>query len=487
MVRTLCVWFPDWPLGSPVLPPAELLVIGDNGRVAAASEAARASGVLLGMERREAEMLCPAAEVRKRDPGEEWRRFESVVSTIEEVIPRVEVLEPGSALVPLAGATRYYGSEETVVEILSAKLAAHGPHLGVADGPFAAGWAARSASPGVPFVVEDTRAFLDDLDVAALMGESPDAESLVATFRWLGVTTLGSLARLPRAALASRFGSSGLVMHRLAHGEDRMVDPRPIPAELAVESVFEDPLENLDQAGFAARAASAKLLQSLGREGIAPHRMTIEIEAAGGEIRSRVWRTLDPFVEATLTERVWWQLRAWLESGQITGGVVRLKLDPSDVSGEGRQLAFFEDIGARVEAERALARAQTLLEPDAVIQAVSRGGRMPATRLEWYRWGEKQPARETPAPWPGTTPPPTPSLVPPDMRPLEVDWDGNIPVRVRLGSRWEPVITWSGPWRITGRWWNGEEPADRYQVVTSAAAFLCVVKGGKSFVAGVYD
>ncbi len=484
------MWFPDWPLlqgGTAVPPLAEVLVIGDSGKVAAASEAARGAGVTTGMGRREAEMLCPGAEVRDRDSGEEWRRFEEVVSAIEEVIPRVEVIEPGSALVPLGGATRYYGSEETVVEILASKLSAHAPHLGLADGPFAAGWAARSASPGKPFVVDDTRAFLDSLDVSSLLGESPDAESLVATFRWLGVSTLGSLAQLPREALASRFGSSGLVMHRLAHGEDRMVDPRPIPSELAVESIFEDPLESLDQAGFAARAVSAKLLHGLGREGIAPHRVTIEIESGGGEVRARVWRSLDPFVESTLTERVWWQLRAWLESGQIAGGVVRLKLDPSDVSGEGRQLAFFEDVGARVEAERALARAQAILDPDAVVQATPRGGRMPGDQVAWFRWGEDRPAPEPPAPWPGATPRPAPGLIPPDLKPIDIEWDGAIPVRVRLGARWEPVITWSGPWRLTGRWWNGEEPADRYQVVTSAAAFLCVVEGGRSYVAGVYD
>jgi hypothetical protein len=43
------------------------------------------------------------------------------------------------------------------------------------------------------------------------------------------------------------------------------------------------------------------------------------------------------------------------------------------------------------------------------------------------------------------------------------------------------------PWRLGGRWWTGEEHADRYQLVTSVGAFLCVVIGGRVFLAGVYD
>jgi hypothetical protein len=62
-----------------------------------------------------------------------------------------------------------------------------------------------------------------------------------------------------------------------------------------------------------------------------------------------------------------------------------------------------------------------------------------------------------------------------------------MPSRVRLGTRWEPVLTWSGPWRLTGRWWEGEGDADRYQIVTSVGAFLCVVSSEGAFLAGVYD
>ena len=77
--------------------------------------------------------------------------------------------------------------------------------------------------------------------------------------------------------------------------------------------------------------------------------------------------------------------------------------------------------------------------------------------------------------------------MPPRLQPIEVEWDGGMPTRVRMGSRWEPVLTWSGPWRLSPRWWAGERSADRYQLVTSVGAFLCVVSEGGAFLAGVYD
>jgi protein ImuB len=470
-----------------------VLIVDD--RVTGATSDFLAAGVSLGMPRREAEALAPFATVLIRDPGEESRRFEPVVEAIEDMIPRVEVVSPGLVLVPIAGAVRFYGGEQELAERLVDELDRLVGHrrggdvlVGVADGPFAARWAAAVTEVGRPKVVIDTIAFLSGLDLAALR-EQIDGEELIDTFRWLGVSTLGELARLPREALLSRFGNPGLSAHRLASGEDRPVDPREIAPDLAVDAVFEEPLETLDAVAFAARALAERMLRGLRASGVAPHRVSILAEAAEGEPRERIWRSADPFTEKALSDRVWWQLRAWVESGGVPGGISRLRLAPADLSDEGRQLGLLQDESSRIEAERALARAQTLLGPEGVLQGRAQGGRMPQERVVWSRWGEPpvDQERDPSAPWPGSTPAPSPALVPPKLQPLEVEWDEGMPARVRLGTRWEPVLTWSGPWRLGARWWTGEEDADRYQLVTSVGAFLCVVAGGRAFLAGVYD
>lgn len=426
------------------------------------------------------------------DRSAESRAFEPVVTAIEQVVPRVEVGEPGLAYVRVEGAVRYYGGERPLTEAVLATIPS-GARMGLADGPFAARCAAEQAGESECLIVEDTAHFLAGLDIDTL-----GAAELSQTFRWLGVATLGDLARLPREAVASRFGSLGLGAHRLAAGEDRLLHPRPIPPGHEVESLHhDDPLTTADQVAFVSRALAVRMMNGL--EGVAPFRVLVEVEAGDGTVRQRVWRSLDPFTDHSLAERVWWQLQAWMATpGGVPDGVTRIRLDPSDLSDEGRQLALLEQVGTdgdswqevdtgRHDAERALSRAQALVGPDAVLQAESRGGRMPHEQIVWYPWGDRPPESAEEAPWPGSLPAPTPALISPRPPQLEVEWDGGMPVRVRLGTRWEPVLTWTGPWRMLGRWWKGEAPADRYQIVTSAGAVLCLVREGKAYLAGVYD
>ncbi len=449
--------------------------------------AAAAAGLRVGMRRREAEAVCPTVVTVPGDRGAEAAAFERVAAAVEDIVPKVEVAQPGLLFVPVRGAVRYYGGEVPLVERVWKEVdavAGPGALVGLAAGPFAARRAADLATPAAPHVVTDDAAFLASLDVASL-----GREELAATFRWLGIRTLGELARLPREAVASRFGPDGLAMHRVAAGEDRRVWAREIPADLAVEERFAPPLASLEPAGFAARALAARLMARLAQVGAFPHRVEIEAEAADGTIRSRTWRSNDPFDEASLAERARWQLRAWVEGGGVPGGLRRLRLAPADLSDEGRQLLLHQDGAAEEEARRAVARAQALVGPDAVLQARPQGGRDPGERVQWHRWGEPAgtAARDPAAPWPGRLPSPSPALVPPEARPLEVEWDAGLPVRVRLRSRWEPVLSWAGPWRRVGRWWEGEADADRYQVVTSAGAFLCEVRDGRTWLLGVYD
>ena len=321
LMRTICVWFPDWPLAGM---PEEVCGFvyeegraagGETERIAAANRLARQAGVTIGMGRRAAEALCPIATSKARDLGEETRRFEPVVALLEDLVPRIEVVEPGLVLIAVEGSLRFYGGEDILLDKVIG-TAGPGARVGLADGPFAAHWAARTAA-NEPNVVENTMEFLSRLDISVI-----DREEMIDTFRWLGLTTLGALGELPRAAIASRFGDEGLRAHRLATGEDRPVNPRPIPPHLAVEAHYDDPLESLDQVAFSARALSARLMNDLRREGIAPHRVEIEAESAHGQVRRRVWRSADPFLEYSLVEGL----------GELAGQVFLLSIE--EVQGE---------------------------------------------------------------------------------------------------------------------------------------------------------
>lgn len=461
-------------------------MVDDTGIVVAADPVAQAAGVRNGMRRREAEALCPAATTLIADSGTEAAAFEPVAAAIEAVVPRVELAHPGLLFVPVAGAVRYYGSERELVGRVEAEVAAvagEGAHIGVADGPFGARMAAVQAATA-PLIVEDTVRFLADLDVSVI-----GLDELVDTFRWLGIGTLGELSRLPRAAVASRFGQHGLLAHQVASGEDRPVTPRPIPQEYSVEDRYDPPLVDIEQAAFAARHLSTRLLDGLLPRGGMPYLVEVEAVSADGETRLRTWRSSHPFTEVELAERIRWQLRAWVESGGVRGGIRRLRVAPGDLSDQGRQLELDEDVASQEDTRRALIRAQSLVGLDAVLQAVPQGGRDPAEQIAWFRWGEQPAAfeRDPEAPWPGAVPGPAPALIPSSQVTVPIEWEEGFPVRIRLGSRWEQVLSWAGPWRRTGRWWEGQAAADRYQIVTSAGAFLCEVVGEVAYVSGVYD
>lgn len=481
----MCVWFPDWSLRRPDAPSDEpCQVVGDDGRIAAANSLAREAGIRPGMRRREGEALCPGVVTLRRQIAQESARFEPVAQAVEELVPRVELVEPGLLFVAVSGAVRYYGGEQPLAGLVAetiGRAGGSGGRVTVADGPFLARWAAALTDQLV-WVVEDDTRLLASLDVSTVGGEE-----LVSTFRWLGVETLGDLARLPREAIASRFGPAGLEAHRLATGEDHPVTPRALSEDRSAEERFEDPIEDLDRLGFAVRSLANRLMAAC--RDAPPRRIRVEVEAADGSRRVRIWRSDDPLDDRGTADRVWWQLRAWFEGPGIPGGVVSLRLVPADRTDRGRQLALGEDAVSEDRVRRSLDRVGDLLGAEAVLVVRPQGGRLPGERVRWGSRHERESGaeRDPDAPWPGRIPGPAPALVPPQPQVLEVEWDEGIPYRVRLGSRWVEVLSWAGPWRSTGRWWEGDGPSDRYQLVTSAGALLCEVREERSFLVGVYD
>jgi protein ImuB len=490
MERTICVWYPTWALRRPDIShdqPAQ--AIDDANKVVACNELASADGVTVGMARRSAEAISPNVVTVVADDTADMSRFEPVVATIEALIPKVEISAPGLMFIPIGGAVKYYGGEVPLVERIRKELdTLGGDHrMGLAAGPFAAYQAARLTTPELPEqLITDDEAFLASLDVGTLA-----SDDLAATFRWLGITTLGALAELPKHAIIARFGRQGIDAQRLARGLDRTVDPRHIPEDPAVEMSFDPPINDMEQASFAARNLAQRLISNLATGGVAPHRVIVTATAGDGTVRSRTWRTADPFNDRTLADRVRWQLRAWIDgvSAGIRGGLVTLRLEPADLSGSGRQMALAEDAVSFEERQRAFMEVQAIAGADNLLIASPQGGRDPGQQVLWTRWGDEvgKPTHDPTAPWPGRIPSPAPALVPPEPIPFEISWSGGMPEQVRLKSRWVPVLSWAGPWRSVGRWWDGETPADRYQIVTSAGAYLCEIREGKTYLVGVYD
>lgn len=532
MVRTACVWCPDWPVTAarrrdPALSGVPVVVrerAGSRDVVRAASSEARAAGVARGMRRREAEARCPDAVCVDADPALEARTFEIVARCLESVTPRVVLDRPGRCDFPTRGPARYFGGDDAlaahVCEIVEATGVGDGVRVGIADGMFAARLAARRAWPVCVVPAGESAAFLAPWPVTTL-----DDDDLVGLLVRLGLRTLGAVAALPPDAVLARFGAGGRVFHALARGLDTgpqvLVTP---PPDLVEQVELDPPATRVDVAAFAAKGLADRLVERLAARGLACTRVVVEAETEHGERMARGWRHADAahggaLTPAALAERVRWQLDGWLAGQQpcvpegdvraqqdadalagaqldsTTGALTLVRLIPDEVvPAGGRQLGFWGgDQAARDRADRALARVQGMLGYDTVATAVVQGGRTPVEQVRWVPWGElPEPDRplvvdgEVPA-WPGALPAPYPALVFSPPVPAELlDSDGRAvvvsgrgeqsapPARVRcraLPGGGGSVRSVAGPWPHDVRWWDPAASTRRalWQLVVATA------------------
>ena len=151
--RLMVLWAPDWPVAAHAkadrIPSSKPIALLEKGTVFACSPAARAEGVRRGMRQREAQGRCPGLRMLRYDPALDARAFEPVLSALEQSMPGLHPVRPGTVAVRARGPARYYGGEQaaalTVLGIVATLEVEHA-RVGIADGLFAAERAARSAA-----------------------------------------------------------------------------------------------------------------------------------------------------------------------------------------------------------------------------------------------------------------------------------------------------------------------------------------------------
>ena len=559
--RVLVVWCPDWPVhavgAGPDVPAAVLVGQGARRTVLACSAAARAAGVRRGQRVRDAQRLCPELRVHPRDEAAEERVFEPVVRAVEDVAAGVEVVRPGLIAFSAQGPARYHGGESRLALLVRETVADSGQGastadardasdtedpqaaadaaaddvplgcgVGIADGVFAAGLAAR-LPVDEPLIVPPggSAGFLARYPLRVF--ERPELDGILDR---LGIRTLGAFAALPAADVANRFGPLGVQAHRLARG----LDPRPPAArrpgeDLSALHVFDPPAERDEPVVFAAEALAGRWRDGLAAAGVTCASVRIELVTESGSQCARSWRDGDALGSAhsarALAQRVRWQLDGWRTRTALTAlsdesrssiasiadlapdPVVSLRFVPGPLvvdSGSQQVLWGRETVPDRVG--RAAERVQALLGHDGVTLLHEVGGRDPAARIAPTPWGEPlapDPAADPDAPWPGAVPDPAPPLVPARQYPvLLLDPRGEhigVAGRVRLTGRPAllvladtrlEVTDWAGPWPYHERPWR---PVDsrrvaRLQLSTAdGRAFLVALEHGTWRVEGVYQ
>ena len=441
--------------------------------------------------------------------------FERVIAVLARFCPAVEAVEPGVCAFGARGPARYFGGEAALAGKIIAAVAAVGVEgrIGIADGLFAALLAARAARPVADRLVTvvppgGTAEFLAPQPVSVLVDQD-----LAGLLHRLGLRTLGDLAALSAADVASRFGDMGEAAHRLARGDSRPLAVRPPDEDLSAAQEFDPPETRSEPVVFAAKALAERMLSGLTARGLTCVRVQVLARWADGRQSSRRWRHDGVLSAVQVADRVRWQLDGHQATHEPTpnepaadertadwhaaaGGIVLLRLVPDQVvRATGRQLALWGETAVSDQVARAAMRVQAMLGPEAVLRPVTGGGRDAREQVTRVPFGEKgEPSRSGGQPWPGRIVGPAPGLVYPGTLEARVtDEDGRAvtvtgrcivsapPAALAVdGDPPRPVTGWAGPWPLSERWWDPAAACRR-------ARFQLQTDDGRAWLAAVQD
>ncbi|HWV23518.1 MAG TPA: DNA polymerase Y family protein [Thermomicrobiales bacterium] len=201
-----------------------------------ATAEARSKGIRPEITVREAMALCPEVITLPVNPVREASVHDEILDRLEAISPLVEsdAEAPGCWYLDFTGLERHDTSPmHAAHRVLSTVPAVFRPRAGIAPSQFAARVAASLAAPGNITSVEanNVRTFLRPTPVTWL----PVPGALIDQLQQLGLNTLGDVAAIPPAKLATRFGPAGRTIWELAQG----IDPRPITPRPWIESFSE--------------------------------------------------------------------------------------------------------------------------------------------------------------------------------------------------------------------------------------------------------
>jgi protein ImuB len=207
----------------PALRARPLALLDDAGRVLAVDERAAAAGVTPGQTERQAAARCPVAELR---PAARFPILEAQAALSERAARYAARWQPAGLGAIYLDATGLPGDLLMWCQELAQDVAAlgHTPAIGLTSGKFGAGVAARvavaarAAVPAQALILDHAaqRGFLAR-QTASLLPLDADA---ALQLRHLGIRTLGQYARLPTAAVLTRWGEAGRTAQRWARGDD---------------------------------------------------------------------------------------------------------------------------------------------------------------------------------------------------------------------------------------------------------------------------
>ena len=311
MYRVLYVFLPNWAIDrlrrTSLLPsagngekPAEeppfatVIAVGGKQLLAAVNPAAAAKGLAAGMPLADALSFLPGLATRAAEPTEDAAALRRFAEWCTRYSPWIAPDGTDEVKIEITGSAHLWGGEAELAADLSRRLArAHGTNGGIAHrlaiaDTIGAAWAVARCKSAVKTasIVEivapgATREAITPLPVAALRLDPVTVQGL----HRVGLRRVGDVIKMPRDALARRFGE--LVMRRLDEALGHLPEPLSPLGEAPTRRVrlsFAEPISDPADLARAAERLTQDLVARLAREGMGARRLDLGFHRIDGRV-----------------------------------------------------------------------------------------------------------------------------------------------------------------------------------------------------------
>jgi protein ImuB len=493
--RILALWLPRLPTDRLERrrpePRARLLaaVAGERGRrvLRAVNAAAEAAGFAPGMGLADARAAEPGLEAVEADPAADAAALDRIAAWCVRYSPWVALDGPDGILVDATGCAHLFGGEAAMLEDLAGRLGRFGFAARAAVAPTAAAaWAVSRFGAERLAVVPPAR------QAAALAPLPPEALRLdpaaAASLRRLGIRRIADLVRLPRAALAARFGAAAAERLDLALGRaGEPISPRRPPPERHARLAFAEPVGTAEALAEALRRLLARLCRELEADGRGARRLRLETFRVDGRVQAAWVGTSRPVRDPVRLARLFADPLGRIEPGLGIEAMVLMAEEtgplapaqpgiglppplrpaptpslPPALSPAVREAADPPLLDA-VEVADLVDRLGVRLGAERVLRLLPRESHLPARAVAAVPAAAEPPpavlrdgARAGPlaGPWDPERPRPLRLIVPPEPVEAVAPVPDDPPVLFRRGRAVHRVVRAEGPERVLPEWWR---------------------------------
>jgi DNA polymerase-4 len=276
----------------PSLKNKPLIVGGETrGVVSTCCYIARKYGVRSAMPMFQAKKLCPQAVILKPRHAYYSQVARQIRILMEELTPLVEPLSLDEAYLDLSGTARiHHKSPAKTMAALALRIEreiAITVSIGLSGNKFLAKLASELDKPRGFAVIgmAEAKSFLRDKKIGLMRGAG---KVMQARLERDGITTIGQLQDADPKTLASRYGATGLWLHRMANAQDsRRVDPGGEMKSISSETTFNSDLSRLSELESVLWRQAERVSARAKKYGLSGHTVVLKLKTADFRLRTR--------------------------------------------------------------------------------------------------------------------------------------------------------------------------------------------------------